>query len=177
MIRARTCVAFAIAPLAPALLLEGLRRSGLTVGGVEFAIATYPVALVVGPPAHLLFERIGLTRGWHYALGGFLGMFVGLSLLMTFAGGEEDQLASGYSALMGLLTTSATLTFWGIAVRGTTTRRQSRSGSCAPGGCTSRHSLYVACGASYVERRTIQRRLDVADGIANADLRGDRSPS
>jgi len=62
---------------------------GLTVGGLEFAIATYPVALLVGPPAYLLFQRVGLVRAWHYGLGGFLGMFVVLALLMDFVGARR----------------------------------------------------------------------------------------
>jgi len=72
----QTIVGFFAAPLVPGVLLECLRRLGLAVGGLEFIIFTYPLALVVGPLAYLAFRRAGLVRLWHYGLGGFLGMWI-----------------------------------------------------------------------------------------------------
>jgi len=81
-----------------------------------------------------------------------------------------------YGAFMGLLTTSVTLTFWGVAVRGSTTSRQSPSSVVVAGGLLATAILvvlYVVVGASYAERRAIQQRLDLLEGVAEADAWGD----
>jgi hypothetical protein len=113
----RTIVGFLAAPLVPGIVLECLRRLGLTVGGLEFIMLTYPVALVVGPLAYIAFRRAGLARLWHYVLGGFLGMWMVAAPLVFFDEGGAALGAASYGGLMGLLTASATATFWLIAVR------------------------------------------------------------
>lgn len=115
----RTVAGFLIAPLVPGILLEGLRRVGLTVGGFEFVILVYPVALVIGPLAYLAFHRADLVRLWHYGVGGFVGMWIVAATLAFLDEGGSALGAGVYGTLMGLLTASTTMTFWLIAVRTT----------------------------------------------------------
>lgn len=117
----RVAVAFLVAPAVPALLLAPTMTPGsVVIEAVDLALHTYPVAWFFGLPAYLTFRRAGLTKLWHYALGGFAGVATG-ALALSEAFVDNGHLAPGvlfyFSALMGVLGAAVAATFWLIAVR------------------------------------------------------------
>jgi len=75
----RLLIGIALAPLAPGLLMLPLVFLGR---GYEvfwamrlFVLISYPTMIVLGLPAHLLLQRLGLAGLWPYV---FAGMFAGV---------------------------------------------------------------------------------------------------
>jgi hypothetical protein len=120
MSKRRALIAFLVAPLVPAVLLEFGRQFSMprNIWGVSSLLWSYPATLFIGFPAFMLFEFFGLRRLWHYISGGFLFTFSTTFLLLL---GERHEVGFKYSALAGLsafvggLVASETGTFWVIA--------------------------------------------------------------
>ena len=103
----RAAVGFLIAPLVPGMLLGIV--SVWTVGiwwtlGIA-AMAGYPVALVLGVPIYLLFQRRGVTDLFAYSLAGLaMGLVVYLAAVLPaaiFGGLDAARLPQGILGGLG----------------------------------------------------------------------------
>lgn len=107
----RVLVAFAVAPMAPVLLMGAIFLPLSPVIVVLMAPFCYGVALVFGIPLHMLMVRAKLTKFWWYlALGYATTFFISWAFWKPTEGFQAQVLS-----LFGGLGALGALVFWWIA--------------------------------------------------------------
>ena len=112
----RIILGFALAPLASGLL-QGIIMG--TFGAVIFAwVFAYPISLVLGIPAFILFRKKSWLKMWQVTLAGtILGIVGGVlfGLLVGFEGYSVQSVFKGL-VLFGLHGLVVSLTFWFVTL-------------------------------------------------------------
>jgi hypothetical protein len=107
-----------ICPIVLALLSAIPALAGIWVFALPIAMFTYPIALIIGVPAYLLFFRQRWLYLWQFALaGGIIGISTLLALGLSSDETSNVQWLAGQLPLFAAIGLLSSATFWLVGVR------------------------------------------------------------